>query len=265
MKRVIFAGSLVLLLSIFSFAQKQKKQVSDPESTGEAPRAIRLDSGSSIQAELQSTVDVKRARVGDQVILKTTKAIKQGGETVVPKGAALIGRITEVRQKTKDNTVSRIGMVFDRIEGKNLSAPLSASIVSITNVQSAASIGDTVDAGLSGGSMSSGSVSRSGGPGSGGGGLLDGVASTAGGVTGSAANAVGGITNTATNTVGTVTNTAGQAVSGTAGSAARTINGIRISQSVSGSAQGSTTLSSPNNNLKLEKGVTFNPQVNEQR
>lgn len=144
-------------------------------------------------------------------------------------------------------------MVFDRIEGKNLSAPISASIVSITNAQAAASVGDTLDTGLSGSTSSSGSVSR-GGTGSGGG-LL-------GGVAGTATNTVGGVTNTAMQTAGGVTNTAGQTVGNTTGTLGRTLGGLQISQSASGSAQSSTTLSSPNKNIKLEKGVMFQLQFN---
>lgn len=246
MKRVIFASSLVLLLSIFSFAQETGS--SSAASNGR----LQLDSGSSIHAELQNDLDVKRSKVGDQVVLKTTKAIKRGRETVIPKGTNLIGRITEVQQKTKDNASSRIGMVFDRIEGKNLSAPISASIVSITNAQAAAGAGDTLDTGLSGGTSSSGSVARGGGSGSGGG-LLGGVTGAVGGVAGTATQTVGGLTNTAVQTTG-------QTVSSTTGTLGRTLGGIQISQSVSGSAQSSTTLSSPNRNIKLEKGVMFQLQ-----
>lgn len=255
MKRVIFACSLVLLLSIFSFAQKPGRPVSDPEASARSDGRLQLESGSSIQAELQNAVDVKKSKVGDQVILKTTKAIKQGRETVVPRGANLIGRITEVQQRTKENSFSRIGMVFDRIEGKNLSAPINASIVSITSAQAAAGTGDTLDAGLSGGTSSSGSVSRGGG--GSGGGLLGGVTQTVGGVAGTATQTVGGVTDTAVRTAGGVTNTAGQTVSSTTG----TLGGIQISQSASGSARSSTTLSSPNRNIRLEKGVTFQLQV----
>jgi hypothetical protein len=249
MKRVIFAGSLVLLLSIFSFTQEPGSS-----SAGSNGR-LRLDPGSSIQAELRNDVDVERSKVGDQVVLKTTKVIKRGRDTVIPKGTNLIGRITEVQQKTKDNASSRIGMIFDRIEGKNLSAPISASIVSITNAQASTGLGDTLDTGLSGGTSSSGSVS-SGGGGSSGGGLLSGVTSTVGGVT----NTVGGVAGTATQTVGSVTNTAGQTVGSATGTLGRTLSGIQISQSASGSAQSSTTLSSPNRNIKLEKGVMFQLQ-----
>jgi hypothetical protein len=248
MKKVIFALSFVFLLSNFSFGQER-----DP--------SLGLESGTSLTAELQSTVDVKKARVGDQVVLKTTKAIKQRGETIIPKGTSLIGRITEVQQKTKQNGASRIGMIFDRIQGKNLSAPINASIVSVTNAQAGGSLGDTLDTGIAGSSSSSGRAST-GGSSSGGGGLLGGVTNTVGGVAGTATNTVGGVANTAGQTAGNVTNTAGQTLGNTAGTLGRTINGIQISNSVSGSAQGSTTLSSPGNNIKLEKGVTFQLRFN---
>jgi hypothetical protein len=249
MKKLIFAASFVFLLSIFSFAQNSADNLG-------------LDSRTSISAELQNTVDVRKARVGDQVVLKTTKAIKRQGDTIIPKGTTLLGRITEVQQRTKQNGASRLGMVFDRVQGKSLSAPINASIVSITNAQAAGSLGDTLDTGIAGSSVSSGRVSG-GGSGSGGGGLLGGVANTAGGVAGAATNTVSGVTNTAGQTVGGVTRTAGQTIGNTAGTVGQTIDGIQISSSAGGSAQSSTTLTSPNNNIKLEKGVTFQLRFNE--
>lgn len=254
MKKVIFAIYLIFLLGAVSFAQKGSSK-----SPG---NQLGLESGTNIDAELQSSVGVKRSKVGDPVILKTTKAIKQKGQTVIPKGTSLIGRITEVQQRTKQNSVSRIGMVFDQVRGKNLTAPISASIVSITNAQAAGGLGDTMDTGLSGGSSTSGRVSSSGSGSGGGSGLLGGVTNTVGGVTSTAGQTVGSVTNTAGQAVGGVTNTAGQTLGNTAGSVGRTINGIQISQSVSGSVQGSTTLSSPNSNIKLEKGVTFQLKLN---
>jgi hypothetical protein len=242
MKKVVFAIYIVFLAGAVSFAQKGSSKSSND--------GLRLDSGTSVNAELQSAVDVKRSKVGDQVILKTTKAVKQGGQTVIPKGASLIGRITEVQQKTKQNAVSRLGMVFDRVQGKDLAAPISASIVSITNAQAAANLDDTLDTGAASSTSSSGRASSGGQGGSAGGGLLGGVANTVGGVTGAA-----------TQTVGGVTNTAGQTLGNTAGPLGRTINGIQIS--AGGSAQSSTTLTSADRNIKLDKGVTFQMRLNE--
>jgi hypothetical protein len=217
-----------------------------------------ISSGTVVNAELMNSIDVRKSQVGDQVVLKTTKAIKSGGETVVAKGATLLGRITEIQQRTKDNAQSRISMLFEELKGKNLSAPVSVSIISMTAARATASMNDTfADTGLMASSNTSASTN-----GSGGGGLLGGVGNTVGGLvnttTATAGNVVGGATQTVGNTVGGVT----QATGNTVGTVGRTVNGIQISQAMGGSASGSTTLSSGSKDFRIEKGATFNVQFN---
>ncbi len=246
MKKIFIYVGLILICGTFSFGQKQKKQpdaMDNPSS-----KSVVLNSGTRIDGQLQSAVDVKRSKVGDTVLLKTTKTIKQDGQTVVPKGCNLIGRITEVQQKSKSNGESRLGILFDRIEGKDLAAPISASIVSITNVAAHGSGGDPADADVFGSSNTSG---RASGGSSSGGGLLGGVSSTAGGVLNATTQTAGGITNSVGQTAGTAT-----------GSLVQTINGIQISNAVSGSVQSGTTLSAADKNIKLEKGTTIRLQLN---
>ena len=241
-------------MSVSGFAQKQKTSpLSDPDKTASNQTSrdksgkILLQSGASLEAQLQSTLDAKNAKVGDEVVLKTTKAIKQNGETIIPKGSNLIGRVTEVQKTEKNNKSSRIAMIFDRIEGKNLAAPISARIVSILNTGARTNVADTIDSDVSGSSDISGSSSSTNRRG---GGLLGGVTGT-----------VGGVVNSTTSTVGGVTNTAGQTVGGATQTLGRTVNGIQISNSVSGSAQSSSTLSAQDKNLRLEKGATFQLQL----
>ena len=282
MNKVYLVLALILSLSVAGAAQQKKSgngsvngsasgsgsassktSVSRKKAGNNSGRTISLDSATNVSGELQSTLDAKHAQVGDQVILKTTKAIKQNGETVIPKGSSLVGHVTEVQQRTKGNAMSKLGLVFDRVEGKNLSADIAATVVSITNVRAVNNVGgDTLGSDITGSSSTSarGSAGASGG-GSGGGGLLGGVGNTAGGLVGGATQTVGGVANTATQTVGGVTNSATQTLGGATNAVGQTVNGITISQSASGSANGSTTLSSPNKNVKLEKGVTFNLQL----
>ena len=190
---------------------------------------------------------MKNAKVGDQVILKTTQTIKQAGQVIIPKGSQLVGRVTDVRQKTKNAGGSSLGLVFDRLQGHDLSVPIVANIVSITDLQAAGSVGDDISSDISGSSTTSSSGRGSSG---GGGGLLGGVTNTVGSVVNSTSQTVGSVANTATSTLGSTTQTVGQ-----------TLNGIQISTSASGSAQTSTTLSSPNRNIRLDKGATFNLNV----
>ena len=260
MKKTYFLIGLVLAFSMAALGQESTRSAAkasgrangSASSTGNAngPAGPVIAAGTNLEAQLESMVDVKKSKVGDQVVLKTTKAIKQNGETVVAKGSKLIGRITEIKQKTKDNATSRIGMVFDRLQGKELDMPIDASIVSVATGQVNAATGDLFATDLAGSSSTSGSAS-SGGRSSGGGGLLGGVGSTVGGVVNTTTSTVGNVASSATNTVG---NTVGQ----TTGTLGRTVNGLQISQSASGSASSSSTISAQGKDVKIEKGATFN-------
>lgn len=244
MNKVYLGISIVLLCTVLGFGQKDTRKTAPLADSDRRESGFVLSSGTSIEAQLQKTVDVNNAKVGDDVILKVTKSIKQNGEVVVPKGTMLIGRITEVQKRTKESATSRLGIIFDRVQGKGLSGPFSASIVSITSAAARSAVGDSLVADTSATSQSSGSVSRGG---SGGGGLLGGVGNT-----------VGGLVNTTAQTTGSVTNTVTQTANAATGSVGRTLSGIQISGSASGSANSSTTLSSGNKNIRVEKGATFN-------
>src|SRR5687767_5966021 len=258
MKRTYILAGLVLALTLSAFGQKQKSTPDDAEpKTKKASKtsnngsdkgtdAASLPSaGTSLEAQPESVIDVRKSEVGDQVILKTTKAIKQNGEVIVPKGANLVGRITEIKRKTKDDATSKVGMVFERIQGKNLDLPVNASVVSIVSGSaSAAAAGDLFAADAMGTGASSGSARTNSG---GGGGLLGGVGST-----------VGSVVNTSTSTVGSVAGTATNTVHGTTGTVGRTVNGLQISQSASGSASSSSNISAQGRDVRVEKGATFN-------
>jgi len=260
MKKVFWALGLTMVFNVAGVVEAQKKstgtvdQKSSQNISGQtngnaslAGNSAALSSVTNLQAELQNTLDVRNAKVGDQVILKTTQAVKQGGQVIVPKGTSLIGHVTEVQQRAKNGVPSKLGMVFDRLQGRDLSTPISATISSITNLHAAAGpASDDTSADL----MGSGSTSSRSSGGSSGGGLLGGVTNTVGGVVNSAAQTAGGVANTATGTLANTTQAVGN-----------TVNGIQISASASGSAQSSTTLSSPSNNIRLDKGATFNLNV----
>jgi hypothetical protein len=258
--RLSLLAVLLVFGGISGFAQTQASSrasgnSSSNTSVSKGQKEI-ISSGTVANAELMNSIDVRKSKVGDQVMLKTTKAIKQNGQTVVAKGSTLVGRITEIQRRTKENGESRVGMLFETIEGKNLNAPISVSILSMTAARAAASANDTfADAGL----MSSSSASAQS---SSGGGLLSGVGNTVGGVVNTASsttgNVVGGVTQTASNVVGGVTQTAGNTV----GTVGRTVNGIQITQSMGGSASGSTMFSAQNKDVKIEKGATFNVLFN---
>ena len=252
MKRTVMILSLTLACALAAYAQKAETRSSgraSNQTSAAAGKALQLDSGTRLAGELQNTIDVRKAQVGDQVLLKTTQSIKSGGHTVVPKGSRLVGHVTEVAQKSKGNGESRVGILFDRLEQGSLAMPISATISSITSGRASARSGNDDLFNTSGSASSSSSARSSSNSSNGGllGGVVNNTTSTVGGVVGGTTSAVG-------STVDSTTGAAGNTVTGVG----RSLGGIQISESSSASVEGSSVLSLQGGNLRLEKGTNFN-------
>ncbi len=247
MKSIIFLFTLALALASVAMGQKSvgsSSQATASSATKAAAPGADIAAGTQVSGQLQSTLDVNKAKVGDQVLVKTTKAIKQNGKTVVDKGSMFVGRVTDVTKKTKENAASRVGVLFDRLRQNGSEISINSVITSVLKVNnSAAALSMSDDMQMSSSTSSRSSTQASGG-------LLGGVTST-----------VGGVVDTTTNTVGGVTNTTGRIVGGTTNAATSNIRGLSISQSTDASVQGSSNLSLTGGNLKLDKGTTFNLSV----
>ena len=258
MKRLLLIVLTVAVSASLGYAQKSRTNgsasASNDTSASKQGRQVNLASNTALSGQLENSLDARHAKVGDRVALRTTQAVKQNGETVVPKGARLLGHVTEVQQRTKSNGESRIGVAFDRLQKGALDMPITASIVSITQARSQASAGnssmdsDTMSTSSARSSSGSSSSSRSGN-----GGLLGGVGNTVGGVVNTTTSTVG---NVADATTGAVGSTVG-ATTNTAGNLTGSLRGLQISQSSSASADGGSTLSLGTGNLHLDSGTTF--------
>ncbi|HEX8844081.1 MAG TPA: hypothetical protein VF791_05530 [Pyrinomonadaceae bacterium] len=253
MSKYILTIAFVILSACAAFAQETTTSgaAGAATSTNANGKAVNLQSGTRLAAQLQSTLDARNAKVGDQVVLKTTEAVKANGRTVVNKGARLIGHVTEVTRKTGSNGESSIGLVFDRLESGALDVPINATITSVTRAVTRARAGDS-ELGSESNARSTSSARTSSGQSSGGGGLLGGVSNT-----------VGGVVNTTTQTAGSVVGGTTGAVGQTVGDATRSVGGIRITQSTDASVEGSSTLSLAGDNLRLEKGTSFSLRLNQ--
>ena len=267
MKRTILSIALTLVCGVGVLAQTEGSRAratgSNETSTSASheKKSINLQSDTQVSGQLQNTLDARKARVGDQVILKTTQAIKSDGHVVVNKGARLIGHVTSVEQKTRENGASRIGLLFDRLESCSLAMPISATISSITqaNAHSQTSNDDSFAGDMSAGSMSSSRSTTTAQRSGGGGGLLGGVTNSAGGVVNTVTSTAGGVTSAVGSTVHSTTSAVGQTTAGVG----RSGRGLQITESSSTSAQGSSMLSLPGGNLRLEKDTRFNLVINQ--
>ncbi|GIU81787.1 MAG: hypothetical protein D6687_02355 [Acidobacteria bacterium] len=243
--KLFLAFVLSLSFLSFTFAQgvKNTKQSS-----------ISLKSETMIQGKLETALDAQKSKVGDEVILRISKSVKQGNEVIVPKGARVIGKVTEIKQATKADNESKISVVFDRIENGSLKIPITATIVSIANASldaNASSKMQSEDSLMSETSMNSRTeVSSS-------------TRTSSGGLLGATTGVVGGVVNTATGTVGQVAGAATNTVGASTKALGNTINNIKISQSAEASASGSSVLTLEGGNIRLEKGTYFELKVKE--
>ena len=104
------AAALNCLLAAGTFAQAPAGAAAGTPSA--------LSNGTNMQAELTKSVDVKKAKAGDEVTARVNQDVKADGKIVINKGSKLVGHITEAQAKTKDGE-SKLGVIFEKAVLKN--------------------------------------------------------------------------------------------------------------------------------------------------
>lgn len=229
-------------------------------------KSVALSDGTTMNAKLADSLDVKKNKPGDRVEARTTQDVKQDGKVVLRKGTRLVGHVTEVQARAKDQTQSQLGVAFDHAELRDgQQVPLNASIQALAAAQSTAqaSAGDD-DLIASGG----GAASAAGAGAARGGGLVGGtlrstsstVSSVGSGVGSTANGAVGGTLNAATHSTGAVggLNASGALESNSKGVFG--LDGLSLKSAASTATQGSLIVSSARN-VHLESGTQMVLQV----
>ena len=240
---------------------------SSSASTQNGQAGASLASGSAFNASLSSPIDSKKCKPGDPVNAHTTEAAKSEGKTVIPKGSKLLGHVTQASARSKGESESALGIVFDKAILKNgQEIPLNVAIQAIASAESSASVAGA-DADTMGGMGASAAGSGT----AGGRGVLGGATSTAGGATGavtntaanvgsaaggaahSTANATGGLSGATKGAVGGL-NGAGQLNSNSQGVFG--LNGLNLTTAASSATQGSV-ITSAGKNVHLDSGTRF--------
>lgn len=116
-------------------ATTQPPQAADGTHNGLAKR---IASGSIIPVVLTKTVDAKKAKVGEAVTAKVADDLKSStGEILIPKNTKVIGHITEVQPRTKEQKESQLAIAFDQTVAKDgLQMQMPMSIQAVISFQS---------------------------------------------------------------------------------------------------------------------------------
>jgi hypothetical protein len=223
-----------------------------------------LASGTAFNATLSAPVDSKKCKPGDSVTARTTESVKSEGKTMMPRGAKLIGHVTQAAARANGESQSALGIVFDKAILKNgQEIPLNVAIQALASAQSSASVaGADMDTMGGMGASAAGSGAASGR------GALGGVTSTAGAAVGTVTNTAanlgtaGGAVGSATNATGNLASASKGAVGGLNAAGELTsnsqgvfgLNGVNLNAAASNATEGSL-ITSVGKNIHLDSGT----------
>jgi hypothetical protein len=173
---------LPLLLSALGigFSHGQTSETSQPATTSPT-QASHFAPGTKLRVELDKTIDAKKAKPGDPVLVKTLDEMKSGGEVVAPRGSKIIGHVVAASAHEKGSP-SRLEIAFDKFDMEHgTEAPMKATVQALAKPAANPSMatGDANPA-PSGGAPMGPSSTRGGMPQGGGGAGQPGVAPNAG-------------------------------------------------------------------------------------
>lgn len=128
----LLAG-VILLAAVMAESQTPAlRPGSDTASAhGDSPPAT-MPAGTALNAELNSSLDSRKAKVGGKVEAHTTEEIVYAGKTIIPKGARLEGHITVSTARAKGDSESTLAIQFDRaIPKKDEAIALDVMIMAV--------------------------------------------------------------------------------------------------------------------------------------
>ncbi len=194
LKAILVFGTFVALLPIV-WAQEPKPGTQTGEEQAQAAKrapkgspdsdATAIKAGTKVSAELQSSIDAKTAKSGDEVSARVTQNVKENGQVVIHKGDRLVGHVTEVKSGAEAAGGSSLGVSFDRLVSGNESSELHTVVSAILSTPS------ELRSGNEGGEGPEPMMAPGAAPARARGGLLGATGSAVGGTTGAVAKAGG--------------------------------------------------------------------------
>jgi hypothetical protein len=111
MKEVYFMRSLAAFAVAALWVTGAMAQA--PAQTGSSEAS--LAGGTAINAVLNSSIDAKKAKPGEQITAHTIDAVKStDGRTILPKGTKLIAHVTQAAARSKEQAESMLAIQFDK-------------------------------------------------------------------------------------------------------------------------------------------------------
>jgi hypothetical protein len=129
MKIRYFLVALACLAPVLAAQDTRQPEGSPPG--GQQIARMSFTPGTLIRAQIEKSVDAKKAHVGDPVLAKTIDDLKSNPPGLATKGCKIVGHLVEVSAH-QGNSPSALGIVFDKMVLKNgFEMPLPATIQAI--------------------------------------------------------------------------------------------------------------------------------------
>ena len=107
---------------------------------------LELEDGTTIHVSLVKPVDARKNKAGDEVMAKTEWDVSsEDGVVVLPVGSMIVGHITGVSVRSREQRVSALGIVFDHallMDGTSVSMPLAIQAISRAQASDASEVED---------------------------------------------------------------------------------------------------------------------------
>lgn len=78
-----------------------------------AQSGTQIPAASVVEVTLLKAVDAKKSKVGDEVTAKVTQDLKADGKVLIAKNSKIVGHLTDVKAKSKDQPQSMVTITFE--------------------------------------------------------------------------------------------------------------------------------------------------------
>ena len=244
----------------------QKASASSEQELEFERRLASLRSDTEISSRLESSIDARKAKPGDELKARVTEDVKQDGQAVIRKGDRLLGRVTAVEGSAEGDAGSKVSIVFDRLARGQAIFDLKTTVSSIVRATQPMPAGDQpiVHEPMM--------IPHGGGSAGGGASLGGGLTSTAGAAVGAAGSAVGSATSTVGGAARSTLSGGGSAAGAAARGEARSGSSLGLStplrdirvesqQGASQQAGATSVLSTRRGSLRLDSGTELKLRV----
>lgn len=114
MNLTFILGLALTLVAQVSFAQAAQEQASGAPAPTQQPAEMRVEPGITLRVELVKTIDAKKAKPGDPVVVKTVDELMSGSHVAAPQGTKIFGHVVAAAPRQGD-TPSTLEIAFDKI------------------------------------------------------------------------------------------------------------------------------------------------------